>query len=84
MLLFNARIESFTNTKSIKKALKIAKNFASNFSCVTNSEKEVFFLDNDDLVQLKPPKINAKDTLAAGGMAWCIYICVSKELNSKL
>jgi len=24
------------------------------------------FLDNDDLVQLKPPKINAKDTLAAG------------------
>ena len=46
--------------------LKIVKNFASNFSCVTNGEKGVFFLDNDDLVQLKPPKINAKDTLAAG------------------
>jgi sulfofructose kinase len=59
-------LESFTNTKSIKKALKIVKNFASNFSCVTNGEKGVFFLDNDDLVQLKPPKINAKDTLAAG------------------
>ena len=59
-------LESFTNTSSIEKSLKIVKNFSNNFCCVTDGENGVFFLENEKLVQVKPPKINAIDTLAAG------------------
>ena len=59
-------LESFTNTSSIEKSLKIVKNFSNNFCCVTDGKNGVFFLDNNELVQVKPPKISAIDTLAAG------------------
>ena len=63
----NPLLTQFTkDEENVVLPVSIVKNFASNFSCVTNGEKGVFFLDDDDLVQLKPPKIDAKDTLAAG------------------
>ena len=62
-------LESFTNTSSIKDSLKLVKNISNNFSCVTDGENGVFFLDEDELIQLKPPKIDVIDTLGAGD-AW--------------
>ena len=59
-------LESFTNTSSIKKSLKIVKNFSNNFCCVTDGKNGVYYLNKNELVQVKPPKINAIDTLAAG------------------
>ncbi len=62
-------LESFTNTSSIKDSLKLVKNISNNFSCVTDGENGVFLLDEDELIQLKPPKIDVIDTLGAGD-AW--------------
>ena len=62
-------LKSFTNTSSIKDSLKLVKNISNNFSCVTDGENGVFFLDEDELIQLKPPKIDVIDTLGAGD-AW--------------
>ena len=54
---------SFTNTSSIEKSLKIVKNFSNNFCCVTDGKNGVYYLNKNELVQVKPPKINAIDTL---------------------
>jgi len=59
-------LSSFSNTSSISEGLKIAQNFSSNWFCVTNGEEGVFFLNGKELVQLKPPKVTAVDTLGAG------------------
>ena len=59
-------LTSFSNTSSIIKGLKIVKNYSDNWVCVTNGDEGVFFLDGKDLVQIKPPKIIALDTLGAG------------------
>ncbi len=59
-------LENFTNTSSIKKALKIVKDFANNFSCVTDGSNGVYYLEAGELINIKPPKIKAIDTLGAG------------------
>ena len=59
-------LESFTNTSSVEKSLKIVKKLYKNFCCVTDGKNGVFFLEKNELVQIKPPKIKAIDTLAAG------------------
>ena len=59
-------LSSFSNSSSISEGLKIAQNFSSNWFCVTNGEEGVFFLNGKELVQLKPPKVTAVDTLGAG------------------
>ena len=76
-------LESFTNTTSIKNSLKIVKNIANNFSCVTDGANGVFYLDEDELIQLKPPKIDAIDTLGAGDVwhgAFTLAISLGKPL----
>ena len=59
-------LSSFSNSSSISEGLKIAQNFSTNWFCVTNGEEGVFFLNGKELVQLKPPKVTAVDTLGAG------------------
>tara|TARA_B100000965_G_C19473170_1_gene705040 strand:- start:90 stop:998 length:909 start_codon:yes stop_codon:yes gene_type:complete len=59
-------LSSFSNSSSIFKGLKIAQNYSNNWFCVTDGEEGVFFLHGEELIQLKPPKVTAVDTLGAG------------------
>ena len=59
-------LSDFSNNSSILEGLKIAQQYSKNWVCVTSGEEGVFFLNANELVQLKPPKIIALDTLGAG------------------
>ena len=59
-------LSSFSNSSSILNGLRTAQNYSKNWVCVTNGEEGVFFLDDKELIQLKPPEVNAIDTLGAG------------------
>ena len=78
-------LESFTNTSSVEKSLKIVKKLYKNFCCVTDGKNGVFFLEKNELVQIKPPKIKAIDTLAAGDVwhgAFTLAISLGTSLLS--
>ena len=59
-------LQSFTNKKNIKDALKEISMITKGWACVTNGEKGVYFLSNSELVNIPTVKIDAKDTLGAG------------------
>ncbi len=59
-------LSSFSNSSSILEGLKTVHNHSNSWVCVTNGEEGTFFLNDNELVQLKPSKISVVDTLGAG------------------
>ncbi len=55
-----------TSTYNIKNAFKKIRNMTSSWICVTDGENGVYFLEQNEIINLKVRNINAKDTLGAG------------------
>ena len=77
-------LQSFTNKKNIKDALKEISMITKGWACVTNGEEGVYFLSNSELVNIPTVKIDAKDTLGAGDVWHGAFALSLAEGNNEI